>query len=384
MCPAVQSPSSRASGFTLVELMVSIVVALVVMAGALRVFIGMRESFRLEDALSRLQENGRYAAEAVAFDARMAGFSGCVGTTFTNLVAVNNLLDPAGANYEPAFYDVTRPLTGFEYTGTDIGDTYTSTGTDPTGVSRGNWSDDTGTQLPARLQNLVVPGTDVLIVKRAGPRQNVTSSTVVNQSGDTISLSGAGEWSLTNPRIMLVADCGGGDLFQNVSADATTLSRGSGGTPGNRSGSQWSHSYPPGAEVYLYSVAVYYVGLGAGNEPALFQLSFPTGGLGSNQELVEGVENFQVLYGEDSGDDGVAENYVTADNVTNWERVVSVKVALLMRTPQDSRTDLDADTYQLLGTTVDPVDERRVRRALTWTVAVRNRTRLAGAPAGAP
>ncbi|MBC7162516.1 MAG: PilW family protein [Immundisolibacter sp.] len=361
------------------ELMVSIVVALVVMAGALRVFVGMRESFRLEDALSRMQENSRYAAEAVAFDARQAGFSGCVGTTFTNLVAVNNLLDPAGANYEPAFYDVTRPLTGFEYTGTDVGDTYTSTGTDPAGVSRGNWSDDAGTQLPERLQNLVVPGTDVLIVKRAGPRQDVTSTDVVDQDGDTITLSAPSGLPANNP-IMLVADCGGGDLFQNVSTGATTLSRGSGGTPGNRSGGQWSHSYPPGAEVYLYSVAVYYVGLGAGNEPALFQLSFPTGGVGSNQELVEGVENFQVLYGEDSGDDGVAENYVTADNVTNWERVVSVKMALLMRTPQDSRADLDADTYQLLGTTIDPVDERRVRRALTWTTAVRNRTRLAGAP----
>lgn len=379
MRAAAQSPSLRASGFTLVELMVSLVVALVIMAGALRVFVGMRESFRLEDALSRMQENSRHAAEAVAFDARMAGFSGCVGTTATSLVATNNLLNPVGTGYEPAFYDVTRPLTGFEYTGTGVTDTYTSTGTDPAGVALGNWSDDAGTPLPGRLQDLVVPGTDVLIVKRAGPRLGVTSTGVVDQGGDTINLSGASGVSALNT-IMLVADCGGGDVFQNAVGNVATLSRGSGGQPGNRSSTQWSHSYPPGAEVYRYSVAVYYVGQGAGNEPALFRLTFPTGGLGANQELVEGVENFQVLYGEDTGDDGVAESYVTADNVTSWERVVSVKVALLMRTPQDSRADLDADTYRLLWTTIDPVDERRVRRALTWTMAVRNRTRLAGAP----
>lgn len=105
------------AGFSLVELMVAMVVALVIMAGVLRVFVGMRESFRLEDALSRMQENARYAVEALSVDARMAGFTGCIST-------VNNLLNPASTNYEPALYDVTRPLTGFEFTGTGVGDTY--------------------------------------------------------------------------------------------------------------------------------------------------------------------------------------------------------------------------------------------------------------------
>jgi type IV pilus assembly protein PilW len=365
-------------GFSLVELMVSMVVALVIMAGALTVFVGMRDSFRLEDSLSRLQENSRYAVEAVASDVREAGFAGCVGTTFSNQLATKNLLDTTNASYDPAFYDISRPLTGFEYTGTGDGDTFTATTVNPNGVAVGNWSNDAGTALPTRLQNLVVPGTDVLIVKHAANRYAAVSSGVTGQGSTTVSLSQTSGVLLPN-RIMLIADCGGGDVFQNVNGNVPSLSRGSGGTPGN-STAIWSHSYPVNAELYDYSIAVYYVGLGQGNEPALFRLTFPYGGAGSNDELVEGVENLQVLYGQDNGDDGEADSYVTAAAVTNWQSVVSIRLALLIRTPKESRARVDTNVYNLLGTTIDPLDERRERRVLLWTMAARNRTRLAGAP----
>jgi hypothetical protein len=53
--------------------------------------------------------------------------------------------------------------------------------------------------------------------------------------------------------------------------------------------------------------------------------------------------------------------------------VVSLKVGLLMRTPVDARTDPDTATYAILGATVDPLDQRRVRRVVSWTIALRNR-----------
>ncbi len=356
----------RERGFSLVELMVSMVVALVVMAAALRVFVGMNESFRLEDALSRLQENARYGFEALALDARQAGFTGCITT-------VNNLLNPAGTNYDPALYDVSRPLTGFEFAGTDNGDAYTVTTLDPNGASRASWSDDTGTQLPAMLQNAVLPGTDVLFVKQASQRLGVTAQGNTPANAANITLTGAS--GIDQDTIVLISDCAGADLFQNRAADkAATLSRGAGGNPGNVAPSNdLSHAYSPGAEIYVLSPTIYYVGMGAGGNPGLFRRRFLEGGAGETQELIEGVENMQILYGEDTNDDRVADLYVAADGVGDWARVVSLKVGLLMRTPVDARIDPDTATYAILGTTVDPLDQRRVRRVVTWTLALRNR-----------
>jgi type IV pilus assembly protein PilW len=364
----VSAPHRHAArGFSLVELMVSMVVALVVMAAALRVFVGMRESFRLEDALSRLQENARYAAETLALDARQAGFAGCITT-------VNNLLNPAGANYDPALYDVTRPLTGFEFMGTDNGDTYVVTSLDPNGVARSSWADDTGTQLPAMLQNAVLPGTDVLFVKHASQRLGVTAQGNTPANAAAVSLTGAS--GINQSTIVLISDCAGADLFQNRAADnANTLTRPASGSPGNVNpgGNDFSHAYGPGAEIYVLSASIYYVGLGAGGEPGLFRRWFPQGGIGTTQELIGGVESLQILYGEDTNADSVADLYVAADGVGDWARIVSMKVGLLMRTPGDARADLDATTYGVLGTTIDPLDQRRVRRVVTSTIALRNR-----------
>src|SRR5690606_27015623 len=48
------------------------------------------------------------------------------------------------------------------------------------------------------------------------------------------------------------------------------------------------------------------------------------------QELAEGVENLQVLYGIDDDGDQVATLYQKADEVGNWGNVVSLRIALLV------------------------------------------------------
>jgi len=58
----------------------------------------------------------------------------------------------------------------------------------------------------------------------------------------------------------------------------------------------------------------------------------------SNEELVEGVENMQLLYGEDTDGDGAANRYRSAANIDDFRDVVSVKVGLLVRSP-DIGTD---------------------------------------------
>lgn len=96
------------------------------------------------------------------------------------------------------------------------------------------------------------------------------------------------------------------------------------------------------------------------------------------QAVVQGVDNMQLLYGEDvTATDGVtnATTYVTAGNVTNWDNVVSVRLGLLVNSQGNIATTNDTVAYTLLGQTQIPaVSDRQRRRAYSSTIVVRNRT----------
>ena len=58
-------------GVTLIELMVAMTLGLVILGSALQVFSANKQSFRLSQALARIQEDGRFAMQS------MAGYVGC-------------------------------------------------------------------------------------------------------------------------------------------------------------------------------------------------------------------------------------------------------------------------------------------------------------------
>jgi type IV pilus assembly protein PilW len=71
----------KQNGFTLVELMVAMTVGLFLTAGMISLFIGSKQSYRATEALSRLQENGRFALEYLSRDVRQVGFRQIVGAS---------------------------------------------------------------------------------------------------------------------------------------------------------------------------------------------------------------------------------------------------------------------------------------------------------------
>jgi Tfp pilus assembly protein PilW len=92
--------------------------------------------------------------------------------------------------------------------------------------------------------------------------------------------------------------------------------------------------------------------------------------------IVQGVENLQLLYGEDNTDDGVsnATRYVTAGNVVDWNNVVSVRIGIIVDSQSVIATSNDDVIYTLFGQTpiVAGADRMR-RRAYTTTAVIRNR-----------
>lgn len=61
-------------GFSVVEIMISLVLGLLVVAGVSQIYLGSKQSYRLNEAQSRLQEDGRFALEYLARNIRVAGF----------------------------------------------------------------------------------------------------------------------------------------------------------------------------------------------------------------------------------------------------------------------------------------------------------------------
>ncbi len=104
------------------------------------------------------------------------------------------------------------------------------------------------------------------------------------------------------------------------------------------------------------------------------QLMCRGNGNASAQPLVEGVEALQILYGENTdGDPQSANIYVRADQVTNMNDVVSVRIAMRFRSRANVTSTVDTNQYALLdeGASTAPND-RLLRREITTTISLRN------------
>ena len=120
---------------------------------------------------------------------------------------------------------------------------------------------------------------------------------------------------------------------------------------------------------------MFFVGVGGDGSPSLYQRT----NANAATELVSGVENMQILYGQDSDDDGVANRYHTANSVTDFQQVVSLRLSLLLRTDEPISQETNTKTYLLNGvtaasaTTIDPFNDQRGRYVFSSTVKLRNR-----------
>jgi type IV pilus assembly protein PilW len=76
--PSLKCPNCcRQKGFTLIEIMISLLLGAFVLGGVIQVFVKTRETHLAQEALSRLQENARYAMDAIGRDIRMADYNSC-------------------------------------------------------------------------------------------------------------------------------------------------------------------------------------------------------------------------------------------------------------------------------------------------------------------
>ncbi len=357
-----------ARGMTLVELMVALTLSMFLIGGIVQVFMGNRVAYTFTEGLSRMQENARFSLDHIAYNSRMAGYRGCL----SDVAVINNLATP-----DTFRDDLTNGVQGHDANGTGVGETFTAGAMNPVPSTNVNaWTP----ALPAALNNRVLPGSDVLIVRGV----TGTSHSLIAPFSDGAQLFVQGPHDFLNSEILVVTDCQKASIFQLTGSSAAAVgvnlvhSNGGGFSPGNAA-ANWTaeQDFGLGAEVARHQTVAFYIGQGANNRPSLFQLRLQsltaTSAGFAPEELVEGIDTLQLRYGSDTDSDGDADTWTTGDAVADWTRVLSMEVTLLARSTDEYGSEVDTVTYNVAGTQFNPVDDRRHRQIYSSTIGLRNR-----------
>jgi len=341
-----QSSLNRQSGISLVEIMIAVTISVVLLAGVEKIFVSSKHTYRVQDALSRVQESGRFASDFITKDVRMAGYSGCYQQT-----APINMADLNGDGIPDPFADIgTQAVIGYEY-----GD------------------------LPASLTSTVSltsadvqANTDVIVIMNAAPSDNVQLVGNLTTVNANIQLDAAATGLFQPNDILLISDCTAADVFA-----ANNVSSGSGKITIAHSnsvniGNFLSKTYGTDAMIMKVNKVAYYIGTNTNGNPALFRKRLGNGSAMITEELAEGIEDMQIEYGEDLTGDGIANRYVDADAAgLNMANVVSIRIGMLVETV-DNNIAVQPQDYTFMDTVTTPTDNR-LRRAFYTITKLRNR-----------
>lgn len=365
----------RQQGLTLVELMVAMTISLILLAAISQVFITSRQTYTIEENQARTQEAGRFAMEFLSYDIRMAGYTGCssklsVGTPVSGECPNGTVCSIADPNNTLVTFNPDG-MTAHKYVGP--------------GATTAAWEPDLPTDFFGAGE--VRENTDVIIIMRGATTDaHLTGNTTPNNANVHILNSEDIADEISADDILIVSDCRNADIFR-----ATNTSNGTGQEAGRiviahsntvNDGNFLTHAYGNDAQLMKLINRAYYIGTGASGEPALFRKELGKDATTGDpaaiaQELVEGVEDMRLSFGEDTeaaaSRDYVPDRFVRADGVADFGMVVTVRVGLVTRTSTNVSQDVSLATpLSFDGITFPTPNDRRRRQYYLATIQKRN------------
>lgn len=310
----------RSSGFSLVELMISLTLGLLLTLGLMEIFASSNQSYEALAQSAQQIENGRYAIQTIENDLKHAGYYGEYGFV---PAAAAGLPDPC----EQTDMAALRNALPFHVQG------YDAPGASPLAcVDNANF----------------MPGTDVIVVRRASTVPSALASLLTNE---IYMQANADSDDAANPVLAL----------GQHSADFSLLKK-DGATS---------------AEIRKFLTRIYFVSPcsrpasgttctaaadGGRPIPTLKRLELALNpGSGSLEwrleSIAEGIENLQIDYGMDGSGDGVPDGALVtvAAAAADWSNVAAAQVHVLARNPKMTPGHADTKTYNLgVGGAVTP------------------------------
>ncbi|OEC38817.1 hypothetical protein A7D27_20585 [Pseudomonas sp. 1D4] len=256
----------RQRGLSLVELMIGLTLGLILLLGIIQVFISSKQTFATNDAMAKLQENGRFALEFITQSARQAGYT-----------------SPGSTLDRP--FPVERTVCG-------VG----NSGNNPCAVNgSGNGADVVG----FTFEPPIIDGAKRDCAGAVVPDNNLVVNT-----------------------------------FYIIPADADNPTAALGCKSFNRT---------------------------------------TNAALSAGQRLIDGIDSLQVLYGITTGGNSQSVNqYVSADRVSNWGKVVAVRIAVLANSVDVLNPAPVQRNYYLLDAAPFSSNDGRARQVFTTTVQFKN------------
>jgi len=349
-------------GFTLVELLVGLFLGVFLTGAVIQSFLSTRATYETTQDINRVQENSRFSYHFLSRDLRETTSVGCLRNIRDMTPTVTQL------------NDLQVKVGGWDYDGTSSGDSLDLDGNYVVGTTRSDWSglnSAVGTDLPNNINS--IEGSDSLLIKKITHITDVTVATTTsgvapNIGTDSIAINGY------TPQVgeeLIVGDCFTADKFVVATVNTTGNTSTVTATGTQLFRQNWSDT----SLVHSVSYVNYYIGLRDGADvPSLFRLSSTPGA--TAEELVDGVESLQVLYGLDIDNDNFASQYVSAGEVTDWTDVVNTRLGILYVVPNGaSGADTTAVTpYQLADaiTLNAAAGDRDLRYVSNLTIRTRN------------
>jgi len=334
---SIMGRGGRLGGFTLIELMISMVLGLVIIGGATGVILANRQSYRTNEALSQVQESARTAFELLARDAREAGISGCESNG-----RMSNVLDPDGV----AWWQTWFGLAGYDGAATNPAVPISSTvaervaGTDS-----------------VNLQGIRGLGLSVEFHEPTSANFKLNATSAAIAEGD----------------VLIACDFDHAAMFQvtNYNTGNVTLVHNTGSTvvPGNFSKGLGyppidtengnPYTFGPNSQIARLSAVAWYIGnngRAAEGGRSLYRRRLDSAAAVTTEEVVAGVSNMEITYRQE----GIAE-FRDATNVTDWWSVNAMMITLTLQSA-DQRVATDPT-----------VNSGRIERRFSNIVALRNR-----------
>ena len=332
------SPGSRHSkGFSLIELMISLVIGLIIAIAAGSAYLGSASAGRIAEAQSRMNEDGQAALSILVQQLRMAGDNPLRaerGATFLAPFRRNPIYLP----YNTSTYTLTmsNSFSAFGIRGCD-----------------------------GKFNNISTAG---------GSLDTLDPSTCASGTStvpDSIAVSYEADRYNTIPTTAnLPTDCLGNALSSHTASPALPF-------------------YLP-ALTMTYAIADnrFYIGTSTGIvSPSLYCKG--NGGASTAQPLVENVEDMQLSYGTVSttttsttatvagylrANELAALATTPADDATRWGKVLTIRICVLIRSENPVAADANSARYDDCHGNRDVVaPDLRLRRAYSTTVVLRNR-----------
>ena len=331
---------NKEGGVTLVELMIAMLLGILLTGGVIQTFSANKATFNTIEGMSRLQEGARFTLDTLAREARMIGYMGCMSVN----MPIHNTLFAANQGE----YDINAGAAGHN-------------------GEASSWNPALSTTLSG-LSNAPLAGTDVLKIFGMSSEGERLAASMPNSSAD---LKVVTPTSLADNDVVFLSDCEKGAIFQATQVNTNSTS-GKDNVVHN-TGSSWNETKPlttdgssfgEDATVYKLVTKYYYIaqGTGVNNQGNAVQSLYVMEN-GSVSELIEGIEDLQIMFGVDvtpADTSALANRYVTANNITANDEVVSIRIMI---------------TANSINTSTEEGDGL-LRRSFTQTVKIRNRGAL--------